>query len=90
MTIQASQVGGGPESFGYCGRRHSGRRRLRADGAFQGISGQAAIGLHVANLGLDGASPAKVDDLFGSQPYTCAADQDTDLRFVMAPVNRDQ
>lgn len=57
-----------------------------ADGAVQGASGQAAIGLHVANLGFDRASPAEVDGLFGSQSPACAADQDTGFAFVMAPV----
>ena len=57
-----------------------------ADGAFQGASGQAAIGFHVANFGLDCAASAEVDDLFGSQPFACTADQDTGLPFVMPPV----
>lgn len=57
-----------------------------ADGAFQVASGRAAIGFHVASLGFDRASPAEVDDLSGSQSPACAADQDTGLAFVMAPV----
>lgn len=57
-----------------------------ADGAFQRASGQAAIGLHVADLSFDRASPAEVDDLFGSQSSACAADQNTGFAFVMPPV----
>ena len=57
-----------------------------ADGAFQGAAGQAAIGLHVADLGLDRASSTQVDDLLGGQPSACAADKDTGLAFVMPPV----
>ncbi len=60
-----------------------------ADGAFRVASGQAAIG-HVANYSLDRAAPAKVYELFRSQPSACAADQDTGLPFVMPPNNRDQ
>jgi len=37
------------------------------DGALQGASGQAAIGLHVADLGLGGASTAQVCDQFCCQ-----------------------
>lgn len=40
----------------------------------------------MADLGFDRASPAKFDDLFGSQSLACAADQDTGLAIVMAPV----
>ena len=57
-----------------------------ADVAFQGASGQATIGFHVADFSLYCASPAKVDDLCGRQPSACAADQDTGLTFVMSPV----
>lgn len=59
-----------------------------ADGAFQGVAGQAAIGLHVADLGFNRASSAEVDDLLGGQPSACAADQDTGLAFVMPPVTK--
>lgn len=57
-----------------------------AGGAFQGAAGQATIGLHLAALGFDPASPTEVDDLLGGQPSACAADQDTGLAFVMPPV----
>ncbi len=57
---------------------------------FRGTSEQATIGFHVADFGLDRASPAKVDDFTGRQPSACAADQDTGLPFVMNSCSRDQ
>ena len=46
-----------------------------ANGAFQGASRQAAVGFHVSDLGLDGASAAEVRDQFGCQAATGATDQ---------------
>ena len=50
-----------------------------ADGAFQGASGQATIGLHVADLCLDGTAAAQVCDEFWRQAAPCTR-QDA-LRF---------
>lgn len=47
-----------------------------ADGAFQRACGEATVGFHVADLGLDGAAAAEVSDQPGRQPAASAADQD--------------
>lgn len=45
------------------------------DGAFEWAAGQAAVGFHVADFGLDDAAAAEVCDEFERQSAPCAADQ---------------
>ena len=58
-----------------------------ADGAFQGASGQAAIGLHVADFCLDRTSTAQVCDQFWRQTAPGAADQDAGRLNTVAAVS---
>ena len=58
-----------------------------ADGAVQGASRQAAIGLHVANLCLDGASTSQVCDQFWRQAAPCATDPDAGRLNTVAAVS---
>ena len=54
--------------------------------AFQWTSGQAAIGFHVTDLSLDGASATQVGDQFWRQAAAHSADQDAGLSLTMATI----
>ncbi len=58
-----------------------------ADGAFQGAARQAAVGLHVADFGFDGAASAKVRDQPWRQAAAGAADQNAGFVLAMAAVS---
>ena len=60
-----------------------------ADGAFQGASGEAAVGFHVADFGFGGAAAAQVRDQFWRQAPSGAADQDAGPRCLSKELSAD-
>ena len=57
---------------------------------FQGASGEATVGLHVADFSLDGAAAAEVRGQLSWQAAPCAADQDRIPVRTMAAIDDGQ
>ena len=57
-----------------------------AEGALQGASREAAVGLHMADLGLDGRTTPELAQQIGRKAASCATDQHARCQDAMAAI----